>query len=185
MTDTADLREKAEAAMPKPISEAPRDGTPFIAWNADHPSFGPKVMMRRVRYISDGAGFKCHDQGSWLVVCPIEPDYDNGHDTPKEPHIPLAVAPDKLNGSVNWVFIPLPGHKAAAELTALRAKVKAQELASIAMREALKPFVLSPHAAQRRAGWNDDLRAFDITFTIGDLRRATAAYASLQETKND
>lgn len=98
-------------AQPRPIETAPRDGTPFLSWNADHPEFGPQVTMRWVRWISDGAGFKLHDGGAWLHVLANEADYDQGYDTPKAHFIPFALAPDHLNTSVKLVWAPLPGSR--------------------------------------------------------------------------
>jgi hypothetical protein len=93
----------------QPIETAPKDGTVFIARNADHPSFGSWPMVRNVRWTySDGiTDFVCADLGAWLRVLSIEPDYEEGHSV-GGCGVPYSIAPDDLNTSVRYEWMPLP-----------------------------------------------------------------------------
>lgn len=89
------------------IESAPKDGTVFLARNADHHSFGVWPMMRRVRHVVESGEFRCIDMGAWLIVGSIEPDYHGGNDTPEPVTVPFSIAPDKYNSSVRYEWMPL------------------------------------------------------------------------------
>ena len=89
------------------ISTAPKDGTVFIARDADHPDWGSWPMLRWVDWLVDDAGgYVMHDRGGWLHVLHNEPE---GWQTEKQPpRVPLAIAPDVWNGSVRYEWMSLP-----------------------------------------------------------------------------
>jgi hypothetical protein len=90
----------------RPIETAPRDGTLFLACNLDHPSFGSWAMYRRVRHDFQSGEAVTTDLGGWVHVGDVEPDYLEGHDTGPEPA--CSMAPDALNTSVRYGWMPLP-----------------------------------------------------------------------------
>lgn len=92
----------------RPIDEgAPRDGTLFMGCNLDHPSFGSWPMYRRVRHAINEAGeWTMEDRGGWIILNDVEPDYQEGHATGPDPA--FAIAPDDLNISVRYGWMPLP-----------------------------------------------------------------------------
>lgn len=91
----------------RPIESAPRDGKVFIGCNLDHPSFGSWVMYRRVRHWWNKNGeSECEDMGGWAIVRDLEPDYHEGQDEGPEPAV--SMAPDELNTSVRYGWMPLP-----------------------------------------------------------------------------
>jgi len=92
----------------RPIEEAPKDGSVFIARNSEHPSFGSWAMLRSVRYALRDREFVCIDLGAWLHVGDIEPDYENGRATPAPITVPFSIAADDLNTGVRYEWRPLP-----------------------------------------------------------------------------
>lgn len=92
----------------QPIDTAPKDGSLFIARNADHPEWPCWPMLRNVRWSLGDDGFKAADLGGWLIACNIEPDYDEGHPTGGMGEIPTCIAADELNRSVRYEWMPLP-----------------------------------------------------------------------------
>ena len=105
LLDRLDALEGREAWQP--IETAPRDGTVFLGCNLDNPSFGSRVMYRRVRHYADDNGqMHTEDLGGWAKVCNVEPDYEEGFDV--GPHPIVANAPDALNRSVRYGWRPLP-----------------------------------------------------------------------------
>lgn len=100
----------AQAAVPvewQPIETAPRDGTVFLARNADHPGFGVWPMLRRVRWVLNEGTLRRDlvDDGCWLHVTDNTPDLDDGTD--RTPYVPFSVAPDEHNRSVRYEWVPL------------------------------------------------------------------------------
>lgn len=91
----------------KPIESAPRDGTVFIARNADHPKWGSWPMLRNVRHVYQDGSWACLDLGGWLEVLSIEPDYEGGI-SPVGLSVPFAIAADELNRTVRYEWMPLP-----------------------------------------------------------------------------
>lgn len=94
----------------QPMETAPRDGTVFIARNADHPNWGSWAMLRNViwRYNSAVGDFFCEDKGGWLHVLNHEPDHQEGHTSGGITHVPFAMAPDDCNISVRYEWMPFP-----------------------------------------------------------------------------
>ena len=92
------------------IETAPKDGTVFIARDADHPNWGSWPMLRHVvwRFNPDIEDFVADDRGAWLRVGNYEPDYEDGHTTGRIATVPFSIAPDEYNQSVRYEWLPLP-----------------------------------------------------------------------------
>lgn len=89
------------------IADAPRDGTLFIARNADHPEWGSWPMQRNVRWSLLDEEWVREDRDGWLHGCDIEPDYHEGHSTGGA-GMPYSLAVDEHNTSVRYEWQPLP-----------------------------------------------------------------------------
>lgn len=103
----------------RPIETAPKDGTPFLARNAEHLWMGCWVMMRSVRYETvevDGGSLiapKMTDLGAWLHVRPIEWEPDDISDRPFIQSVPFSIAADRWNSTVRYEWLPLPSNPLA------------------------------------------------------------------------
>lgn len=92
----------------QPMETAPRDGTLFIARNADHPNWGPWPIMRRINWHIDHETGKpfYEDGGGWIQAC--DANSFEGVEGPVV-SIPCSIAMDKYNTSVRYEWTPLPG----------------------------------------------------------------------------
>ncbi len=100
------------------MDTAPRDGRGFLVQRL--PYADADLCMRRVKWVEDGDKVKVVDLGGWVIVDGIDDDFTEF--LPTSGQAAVIVAPDHLNSTHIWRWIPLP--QAPAEvLAAIRSEL--------------------------------------------------------------